>query len=437
MKRFRQPLKLLALGVVALVAIALLVNVVITARAKSRLERAIAALRDAGQPVALIDLAHKPPPPDENAATYLRRAKESLDAIDAEVGAAYDNESEENQTAIDLDQPTPAYLKAIRSALDAYPKTLELVNQAAACPSYDAQLDYSANTADFIEALTTQFQVNRAAIRLLSYLCTLQIADGQYDAAVDTGIAMLRLCRHFDTDPTILGVLVSIACRGVTLARVDMALRTGDLSDAARDRLDAEIKRADVVGVYKKSLESDRAFGLATLAEMAAGKHRETAGNLKFMWHTPAGFRQDQSGYLDYMALSIALVDRPHSEIKNNPAIEQTLKSAGALSEAIAPATQAAHVAVCRALIFLRSVQILNAIQRYEKQHPGREPSVAQLGLPAAITTDPFNGEPLHVVKKPAGWLIYGVDMNLKDDCGNVTPPIDCGFGPLSRVRHD
>jgi hypothetical protein len=248
---------------------------------------------------------------------------------------------------------------------------------------------------------------------------------------------MLRLCRHYDRNPTIIGLLVAVACRGVALDMIDLALRSGDVSDAVRDRLDEEIERSDLIAEHKKCLESDRAFGLEALGEMAAGKYREGAENFKFVWQTPAAFKKGQGAYLDYMALSISLVGRPYAEIKRNPAIEQALRSSGQLADEIAPATEAAHAAICRSLVFARCVRILNAIQRYEKQHPGQEPTVAELRLPTAITTDPFHGQPLRVVKQPAGWLIYGVDMNLKDDGGRLTAPIDCGFGPLPRTRED
>ncbi len=173
------------------------------------------------------------------------------------------------------------------------------------------------------------------------------------------------------------------------------------------------------------------------LEEIAAGKHHHGPDGLEFMWQTPAGFKADQSGYLDYMALSIALADHPFADVKDNPALAESLRSAacwptkwrrsrrrptcGPLSLADVPAGGAdseRHSAL-------------------RARTSGKEPTVSDLNLPEAVSTDPFNGQPMHVVKKPEGWLIYAVDMNLKDQGGNVTPPIDCGFGPLPRVQND
>jgi hypothetical protein len=417
----------------ALVVAAVAVVTRADASAQAELDQRLEALRQDKMPLSLTDLAHKPPLPEENAATYLRRAKESIDSIDKEVDAAYENESEDEQEAIDRGRPPEAYVRAIRSALEAYPATIPLLRKAAACDAYDAQLDYRASTSDFLDELLKQSQLNRAAMRTLNYLATLQIADGQYDAAVETGITMLRLCRRFDAEPTLVGSLVALACRGVTLSTIDLALRSGDISDNVRDALDAELARSNVVEVFRRGLESDRAFGLAMLREAATGKHRQT-DSFDFMWKTAAGFKADQSRYLDYMTLCISLATRPYTQIKDNPALEE---AAGPLTDEMAGAPQAAQAARCRAQVYERAVRILNAIQRYEKAHPGDEPTVADLQLSEEITTDPFNGQPLHVEKKPTGWLIYGVDMNLKDDGGNVTPPVDCGFGPLPRTRED
>ena len=46
-----------------------------------RLERQLAAIRAAGDPLTLADLKPKPIPPEKNAATYLRQAEADVDAI--------------------------------------------------------------------------------------------------------------------------------------------------------------------------------------------------------------------------------------------------------------------------------------------------------------------------------------------------------------------
>jgi hypothetical protein len=407
------------------------------AQADGRVESKLAELRAAGQPTSLAELARKPPLPEQNAATYLRRAKDYVDSIDKEVSAAYENETEDDQEAIDRGRPTPRFVEAIRSALAAYPKTIPLLKQAADCPDYDAQLNYEADTKTFMDELNRQIQLTRASMRNLNYRATLQIADGDLDGAIDTCLTTLRLCRHFDREPTIIGGLVAVACRGIVVSTIDLALRSGDVSDATCDALDAELKRHDVAQVYRQSLISDRAFGLAVLAEVAAGKHREQLRGNDAYWFRAVAFKDNELGYLDYMAQSLAIAGRPYADVIDDECISKALASAGPFADLAAPNTRAALVAVGRAEAAQRALVVLNRIQRFEKANPGHVPSLADLSLPPEITTDPFNGRPLKMHKEPGGWLIYSVGHNLKDDGGKVVDIDDCGFGPLPRIRGD
>ena len=58
-----------------LVAIGLIANAWFVWTTDRRLEGQLAAIRAAGEPLTLADLARKPIPPEQNAATYLRRAE--------------------------------------------------------------------------------------------------------------------------------------------------------------------------------------------------------------------------------------------------------------------------------------------------------------------------------------------------------------------------
>ncbi len=62
-------------------------------------------------------------------------------------------------------------------------------------------------------------------------------------------------------------------------------------------------------------------------------------------------------------------------------------------------------------------------------------PSLSDLGLPAAVTTDPFDGQPLRTKQLPEGWIVYSVGGNLVDDGGKLDGKTDIGAGP-ARLEH-
>lgn len=71
------------------IAILLILNAWYVWSTGTRLERQLAALRDADEPVQLANLAQKPIPPDKNAAVFLRRAANDLDSMQKELMAWY------------------------------------------------------------------------------------------------------------------------------------------------------------------------------------------------------------------------------------------------------------------------------------------------------------------------------------------------------------
>src|SRR5271157_4963503 len=87
MKHFKKILKWTGIVLGGLVAIGLVGNAVFVWTTDTRLERQLAAIRAAGDPVTLADLARPPIPAEKNAATYLRRAKAGVDAIHKKVAA--------------------------------------------------------------------------------------------------------------------------------------------------------------------------------------------------------------------------------------------------------------------------------------------------------------------------------------------------------------
>ena len=75
MKRGKKTLKWTGIALVAFVAILLIANAVFVWTTDARLERQLAEIKAAGDPLTLADLAPKPIPPEKNAAAYFLQAK--------------------------------------------------------------------------------------------------------------------------------------------------------------------------------------------------------------------------------------------------------------------------------------------------------------------------------------------------------------------------
>jgi hypothetical protein len=423
MKRFWRILKYLGLALLAIVGISLTWLAVANARASARLEQKLAELRATGEPLSLADLARKPIPPEDNAATYLRRAKNDVQAIQLEVTAADEACSAAEQKAFEEGHLSPAMVKAIRAAFESYPHAMPLLEKASECADFDPQLNFNTDLVDvFVADMLPHMQDSRSDMRVLNYRALLLLADGQREEALRTSLIMFRLCRHFDRNPTLVGYLVAVACRGVSIFATDLILRSGPLPDSAYAALEAELARQDMAKLYRLALITERAHGLQSFREIGISP----AGYMML----PMG-KNDQCDYLEYMDVVIQGASRPYSDPRVQDDARRILDRAGVLTRAMEPGIQATQDAHCRGQAQMRCLRVLNALARRDRSGENREPKLTDLGLPPEAITDPFNGKPLHLKKLPDGWLIYSVGKNLKDDGGTLTDEReDVGLGP-------
>ena len=155
MKRLKKILKWTGIVLGGLLGIGLIANAIFVWTTDARLKRQLAEIRAAGDPVTLADLARPPIPPEKNAATYLRRAEAGLAAIEKETT---------NVGHFSVLLMSPEDQKTVKAALAAYPNVIPLLKQAADCPEYDAQLDYTLPIQDFTTKLMDLVSITRSAL---------------------------------------------------------------------------------------------------------------------------------------------------------------------------------------------------------------------------------------------------------------------------------
>ena len=71
-----------------LIAVLLIANAVFVWRSSAAVESRLQAIRDAGDPVSMGELARPPILPEDNATTFLRRATNDLVAVDKDLAAS-------------------------------------------------------------------------------------------------------------------------------------------------------------------------------------------------------------------------------------------------------------------------------------------------------------------------------------------------------------
>jgi hypothetical protein len=416
---------LLWMGIIAgtVIGLTMIFIIFLFFSAGSQLERKLAAIREAGDPVHLADLARKPIPPEKNGATYLLQAKDDMEKV---VNAVCDLQSFQQW------QYDPADMKKIKEALAAHSDIYPLLQQAAACPDFDSYADYKLPPSKFLKKNLNDgiSAVFRYAARYLAARTQLLIYEGNRDEAMRTVILQLQLSRQLEREPLlIVHYLVDINLKGIALECANEILQSGSIDDQMRIALDAELSNHGSNDIFRQTLKNELAYSIDSSKEQSGG--------------TPIISNQWQLSVLNIFERFIEISSLPDAEkalnecskLDNEYAKPRSIFSVLNLpSQMLIGSFTSLPIPTFRIKAMLRSIRIINALQKKASADNGKIPTMAELGLPVEVGIDPFNGKAMIIKKLPEGWLVYSVGENFKDDGGKVdeenSKPLDVGFGP-------
>jgi hypothetical protein len=420
MRRLKRILKWA--GIIAGAAIVLLplFNVLFVRSAGTRLEERLDALRRAGEPVRIADLAHPPIPPERNADAFLRRAAGDLEAIRKQLEEWYP------RTGYPTGALTPSDQERLEKLFADHPRFLPALEQAADCPDSDPQLDTTLPPSRFLDACLDRVGPHRVLSRVLKARSALLLSKGRPDDAVAAQLLALRLARHWHRETMLIGFLVTASGEYVAIEEINRVLQAGPVSPSARRALDAEVALHDTIDGYVWALRSERAFSVETLRDQLGPGSWLTRG---FINQALLRLLDLYDRHLRYAALPYP---RAVAERRSAPSLGGGWNPYGRLATLLEPGLLSAREPAERVRAMSRSLRVLNALQAREPAGGDPIPPLNDLGLPRETTIDPFDGETLRVKKTPRGWTVYSVGGNGVDDGGTLEKGTDIGLGPVN-----
>lgn len=408
-KKLKKILKIGALVLGVLLVFLLIANAIFISITGSRLEERLAAIRAAGDPVTLADLARPLPPPEQNAATYLRRSLDDEKAF-----------NKETSTIIDSEPPKPyeEQIKAVRAGFAAYPHILPLLQQAADCPDCNLDLSYDSNPTVLMDELLTTVQRFRVSAKVLQWHARLLRHDGKLDEAMRSCLVGFRLSRQLEREPPFLiSYLVVIACRVVAVNEANAILRAGPVSKTLRAELDKELALIDEPPGFERALKCERALAISHFGPV-----------IPVGWFNRGIANSWECSLLDSMNEQITLVPMPYADALAVASKKAAPSQFDVLTFLQLPALLKVRLAWHRMQAMARCLRLENAMQQ-KGLWKNSEVKLADLGLPGEATTDPYDGSPIKLKKIKDEWIIYCVGANLKDDGGNFEDNLDVGLG--------
>lgn len=402
-----------ACGILAcLTTVGLLVAIgVFWYQASQRLAAEIASIRASGAPATVSDLMNRPPIPDEeNAAIWLARAKDDVAIFEERLAPIIKKENESHALTDDD-------FAAIRVLLREKTNAVAQLRRAAQCDHYRPAIPFDTQNQVLQNALMQACQEIRRASRVLQRQTQFDQRDGQSGQALESCMAMIRLGRLVQGQLAAIGFSVGVAVASQGVLSAHDVLQSARITAALRDRLDSELAQCDTAEAHHSSLGMERVLTSAQYQQLSL----------------PVLIWRDHSRYLEIIGEQMRLVDASYDQA--NAALarfeSQPPSRFHVLSQMHLPAIRAHRIAADRFRAWVRSLRILNALQR--DADAGRQASFDQVVLANQAKIDPFSGQPLIVKRAPAGWLIYSVGENMKDDGGRFENHEDVGLGAIAK----
>ncbi|MDZ4821544.1 MAG: hypothetical protein SGJ20_21490 [Planctomycetota bacterium] len=410
-----------------------------------KIDAQIAAIKEAGHPASLADLAaiaeaekkEAAKDPASDAATYLRKIDKTVDAMNSAEAKFSDELETQQKNAVEAEsdsskvwQPEWALREEIdfyRKLLAANPEVLSAIQQASICeryssPSIYAELKQPYGSEAYIESLIPKVTHTRTYLIILSYQFYVQMTDGKREEAVETCLTMLRLARLFEKTPTLLGYLVVTAQRSMAIHFLNVALRNGPLPADVYRQIESELSKHDPPPLFRKSLISERALGITAFDDMPA------------VIHYVAWFKGDYPDFLNLQESAIQVIATQNSSVNANEFFKQTDKeTVGILTGLALSGWISAGSAAVRDEIYFNTARVLNAIEARLAAGQSLPSKLSELNLPTKVITDPFTGKELKFRQTPLGLVIYSVGPNLDDDNEDIKETWsekDIGIGP-------
>lgn len=399
------------------------------------LERELSALKAQGKPLTLIEATTRPVAPEDNAAPLYQAifgVQWLPEGKGVQTPPGLGSLSLEQMNAIEealKDKTnTPAFRAAVRAAPPLAPVVAKL-REASLRP----HAVFPVNWQDGPGALFPHLHYLRKAARLLVFYARGQALQGHGDAALDAlGIAV-RMAGHAAEDPTLINQLVGYAMDAMVFAAAQVCLDDAAASPAAMTRLSVALSRRVYRPEFVRAMEAERTMGLdlydwgrtksvrELVAMLSNGEGQPGLFAVLKLYASPLGApwrKVDELYYLHCMAQDIAVSERPSRETQgrwpehfSGPSPVALLPIARLLMPVFARASEKCDWAQAHTEL----LQTALALKTYRALHGAYPASLSGLQAPA----DPFSGKAFVYRREGAGFRLYSLGPDLKDNKGD------------------
>jgi len=273
------------LGVAGLVTLIAAVFVIENWRGRRAWAEAAALARSRGEPLTFSEIMPAPVPDEENLAKIpLLAPLFSTDAAVAKTAAERwpmpDGVDGKLVANFGSARGSVALLNALRADLgtddlvaymDRYADDLAAITSALQRPA----CRFPVRQGKTFDMMTSHVGPMLRLSRWLYLRALARVERGLAQGAGEDVVAMLRLAKAFEDEPTLLGQLVGTAIANQGLRVVGFGLASGVWSDGDLENIETSLAKLNLVGSGWRALRGEMVFGLASIEAVMSGIVRE------------------------------------------------------------------------------------------------------------------------------------------------------------------
>jgi hypothetical protein len=432
--RHRRALLYVLIGLVA----AHLLATVITGR---MLDSEYARLRAEGVLLPMDKLVPHVPPGEANAADLYQKAFDTRRASREDEERLYG--SPMTGGIQQAGSPSRQWLASARPILGANAASLAWLHRAARTRSCAFPVAWEEG---FMAQLSHLAKL-RSSARLLQADALLAAGEGRVDDALDDGADILRMADHVKMEPVVISQLVAYALQGIAVKSLQHTLSAGAPSPREARDLITQLAAIDNMGPSVMSMKGevslfdvpllesavrDGGRGLARTLVQDQSNEQEVRQARFLRLYTTFGrpiFNLDGRSLLLLKDAYFPFLTRPWPEL---PPGERSANGsqAGPHPEPRLPLTSMLMPVYTRfvwsrenKIASLGGAQIALALCLYKAEHGAYPASLTVLEAAGyKLPRDPFTGKPYQYLRGGAGFVVYSLGPDMKDDGG--APPV-------------
>jgi len=417
--KFKLKVRHVILGIFAALLIAGILHVALLS---SGANRRIEALRAAGQPTSLSELAlqNKLPMGVDNAAPLYESAFAAYRSPAEDVNVPFIGKK-----AVSLPRgtlPSDPMAGAIEDSLAANEKCLALLRQAASIETCRYEYDYRGGYPNLSSLRTCGQLLKLAAVR--------SACKGDAEAVVGYLKDSLSLGDSLRREPLLMPYLVRMGCNGLAITALEWALNLTTFTDSQLKDLADSLAGAQERIDLKYAMTTERCSLIEYVRDPSlTGITGPGAAVLKL----PGVRSRGLIDILDYMDSCVQAADLPPmqrmAKFDEIEARVRGLSGVHVTAKMLTPAMARISVMDSRAYVHLDLARTGLAIERYRLANgklPEQLTDLAPAYL-AEVPVDPFDGQPIRYRRMQPGYVLYSISDDRKDNGGKERDEVDKG----------